>query len=101
MPKLEAVAAGEELADAQAMADAGVGFEAEQTARGGAGDLGRLLEGDPGLERRQAGVDAGPEPVPLPFLVGLAALRRGAERAQMGVADPGLRQPGGERAFRE
>src|SRR3954453_18826047 len=101
MPKLEAVAAGEDLANAQPVADARGGFEAEQAARGGAGELGRLLERNAGLEGGNAGLDDGPEPVPLPLLVRLAPLRRGAERAQMGVADRRFRQPGGERPFRE
>ena len=62
---------------------------------------GGLLEGVRGLEGGEAGVDDGPEAVPFAALVGLAALGRGAERAEVDVAHAGFGQALGERGFGE
>ena len=101
MPEREAVRLGQHLSHAQAMADAGIGLEAQQAARDGAGQPGRLFERHPGLESRQARLHDRPKPAPLPPLVRLAPLRRRAERTQVDLADPGLGQPGSEHPLRE
>jgi len=85
----EAVAGGQQLADPAAVAGAGVGLVAQQAAWRAAGQFSGLLERQPGLQGRQAFVHDLLEPLPLPPLVRLAPLCRGAKGAEVNVADPG------------